>query len=85
MSRGPSGGTERLDRDRDDDRVGGAGRPAARARPRPWSCITEASANRRRSTDRCHTPCRPGRFSAASESSQIAPGRGHSSAAVIEQ
>jgi hypothetical protein len=44
-----------------------------------------ARASRRPSTARCHTPWRPGRFSAAIASSQMTPGRGHSSAAVIEQ
>ena len=47
--------------------------------------ISGACASRRRSTGRCQIPWRPGRFSAAIESSQIAPGRGHSRAAVIEQ
>jgi hypothetical protein len=44
-----------------------------------------AWAIRRRSIGRCQTPWRPGRFSAAIESIQIAPGFGHSSAVMIEQ
>ena len=47
--------------------------------------MSGACSTRRRSTGRCQIPCRPGRFSAASESSHTAPGTGHSSEAVIEQ
>ena len=42
-----------------------------------------AAAKRRRSTGRCQIPWRPGRFPAAGESNRIAPGSGHSSAAVL--
>ena len=42
----------------------------------------DASRSRRRSTGRCQSPCRPGRFPAAGASKRIAPGRGASSAAV---
>ena len=42
-----------------------------------------AAAKRRRSTGRCQIPWRPGRFAAAGESNRIAPGSGHSSAAVV--
>ena len=62
-----------------------AGRPAGPASRGAIVSTSGAWASRRRSTARCHTPWRPGRFSAAIASSQIAPGRGHSSAAVIEQ
>jgi hypothetical protein len=43
-----------------------------------------ACATRRRSVGRCHRPWRPGRFCAAGESNQIAPGRGPSRAAVAD-
>jgi hypothetical protein len=42
-----------------------------------------AAANRRRSTGRCQIPWRPGRLAAAGASKRIAPGSGHSSAAVV--
>ena len=44
---------------------------------------TVAARSRRASTGRCQSPWRPGRVSAASASKRIAPGRGHSSAAVV--
>ena len=40
---------------------------------------------RRRSTGRCQIPWRPGRLPAAGASKRIAPGRGASSAAVVDE
>ena len=42
-----------------------------------------AAARRLRSSGRCQRPWRPGRFPADGASNRIAPGRGHSSAAVV--
>ena len=40
-------------------------------------------ASRRRSAGRCQRPWRPGRLAAAQASKRIAPGSGHSRAAVV--
>jgi hypothetical protein len=65
--------------------AGTSGEPASTSAPRACGTSSGASRNRRRSTGRCHTPCRPGRFAAPGASNRIAPGRGHSSAAVTVQ
>jgi hypothetical protein len=44
-----------------------------------------AAPSRRRSSGRCQIPWRPGRLAIASASKRIAPGRGHSSAAVVDE
>ena len=61
----------------------GAG--ASASAPSLHGSSSGAAANRRRSTGRCQTPWRPGRLPAAGASKRIAPGSGHSSAAVLEE
>ena len=62
--------------------AGPCGAGAAASAPSLAGSSSGAAANRRRSTGRCQIPCRPGRFAAAGASKRIAPGSGHSSAAV---
>ncbi len=78
----PAPRPRRLHGDRHHDRRRGRRRRSSSA---PAACGTSsgASRSRRRSSGRCQTPWRPGRLAAAGASKRIAPGRGHSSAAVV--
>ena len=82
MSRTPDGGPEALT---------GTGTTTAgvcpagdsASAPTLWGISSGAWRRRSRSTGRCQTPSRPGRFAAAGASKRIAPGRGQKSAAVV--
>ena len=63
--------------------AGTAGDPASTSAPGSCGISNEDSRSRRASTGRCQIPWRPGRFAAAGASKRIAPGCGHSSAAVV--
>ena len=63
--------------------AGARGAGASARPPGLHGTSSGAAARRRRSTGRCQTPCRPGRLPAAGASKRMAPGSGHSSAAVV--
>ena len=65
----------------DDPAAGAAGHSRSEASLQGSS--NGEAASRRRSSGRCQSPWRPGRLAAAQASKRIAPGSGHSSAAVV--